>query len=53
MLRKCLKNDNLIEFGKLMNESNESLRVDYEVTGLELDALTDAAVKQPGFLVRG
>ncbi len=47
---QCLKNDNLIEFGKLMNESNESLRVDYEVTGLELDALTDAAVKQPGVL---
>ena len=30
-------------FGKLMNESHISLRDDYEVTGVELDALVEAA----------
>ncbi|WP_085506111.1 galactokinase [Thalassobacillus devorans] len=30
-------------FGRLMNESHESLRDDYEVTGKELDALAEAA----------
>ncbi|MGP4077047.1 galactokinase [Halobacillus sp. K22] len=30
-------------FGQLMNESHESLRDDYEVTGKELDALVEAA----------
>ncbi|MFQ3545437.1 galactokinase [Halobacillus rhizosphaerae] len=33
-------------FGRLMNESHVSLRDDYEVTGKELDALTEAAWKE-------
>ena len=33
-----------------MNASHESLRDDYEVTGPELDALVDAARKQPGVI---
>lgn len=37
-------------FGQLMNESHESLRDDYEVTGLELDAIVEAAWGQPGVL---
>ncbi|WP_173915560.1 galactokinase [Halobacillus sp. Marseille-Q1614] len=38
-----LKQGNVEEFGKLMNESHKSLRDDYEVTGKELDALAEAA----------
>ncbi|MGR3765896.1 galactokinase [Rossellomorea sp. NS-SX7] len=44
----CLKNGQLSEFGKLMNDSHTSLRDDYEVTGKELDALVEAAWNQPG-----
>jgi len=32
-----------------LNESHRSLRDDYEVTGFELDALVDAAMRSPGF----
>ncbi|MCG1021518.1 galactokinase [Sutcliffiella horikoshii] len=35
-------------FGQLMNDSHRSLRDDYEVTGLELDALVEAAWNQQG-----
>jgi len=38
-----LKAGDLKAFGKLMNESHESLRDDYEVTGKELDSLAAAA----------
>ncbi len=34
--------------GKLMNESDESLRTDYEVTCEQLDVMTDAARAAPG-----
>lgn len=47
---KALKDGNLLEFGKLMIASHESLRDDYEVTGIELDTLVDAALKQPGVI---
>lgn len=36
---EALKKGNLTEFGRLMKESHESLRDDYEVTGKELDTL--------------
>lgn len=36
---KVLKENNLVRFGQLMNESHDSLRNDYEVTGSELDTL--------------
>ncbi|MDQ6595687.1 galactokinase [Bacillus salipaludis] len=45
-----LKAGNLEAFGKLMNQSHLSLRDDYEVTGIELDRLVEAAWKQPGVL---
>lgn len=35
-------------FGQLMNESHDSLRDLYEVTGIELDTLVDEARKIPG-----
>lgn len=39
----ALQNDDLFEFGKLMNESHDSLKYDYEVTGIELDTLVESA----------
>jgi galactokinase len=40
---KVLKEGDLSFFGKLLKDSHYSLKNDYEVTGLELDAITDAA----------
>lgn len=45
-----LKNNDLVEFGKLVNASHISLHYDYEVTGIELDTLVEAAWQQPGVL---
>ncbi len=45
-----LKDGNLIEFGRLMNESHDSLRYDYEVTGFELDSLVDESRKIDGVI---
>ncbi|MGM0175225.1 galactokinase [Enterococcus sp. DIV0800] len=45
-----LEKGNLAAFGKLLNASHHSLRHDYEVTGIELDTLVDAAQKQDGVL---
>jgi galactokinase len=47
---KALNDNNLIEFGRLMNESHDSLKVDYEVTGVELDTLVDEARKVNGVI---
>lgn len=44
----ALRNNDLILFGKLMAESHESLKNDYEVTGIELDTIVEAALKQEG-----
>ena len=46
----ALKADDIEEFGRLMNESHVSLRDDYEVTGLELDTLVEAAWKIDGVI---
>lgn len=45
---KALESNEIEAFGKLMNASHESLREDYEVTGVELDTLVDLARKVPG-----
>ncbi|PAE43172.1 galactokinase [Bacillus sp. 7884-1] len=45
-----LRAGNLEAFGQLMNQSHISLRDDYEVTGVELDNLVEAAWKQPGVI---
>jgi galactokinase len=45
-----LKAGNLEAFGQLMNQSHISLRDDYEVTGVELDSLVEAAWNQPGVI---
>lgn len=43
-----LVNDDILNFAKLVNESGDSLREDYEVTGIELDTLVSAARKAKG-----
>lgn len=45
-----LQQGDLNGFGKLMNESHLSLRDDYEVTGLELDTLVQAAWEHEGVI---
>lgn len=47
---KALEKGNLEEFGKLMVESHESLRDQYEVSCFELDVLVDEALKIEGVL---
>ncbi len=45
---EALKNGDLAAFGKLLNESHYSLRDLYEVTGFELDTMTELARAQEG-----
>lgn len=40
---QALSSGDLVKFGELLNSSHISLRDDYEVTGIELDTLADAA----------
>ncbi len=47
---EALENDRLEEFGKLMIESHNSLRDDYEVTGIELDTLVSATLECKGVI---
>ncbi len=47
---EALQKGDIDLFGKLMNQSHESLRDDYEVTGPQLDALASAAWKVDGVL---
>lgn len=46
----ALKADDIVLFGRLMNESHVSLRDDYEVTGIELDTLVEEAWKVEGVI---
>lgn len=45
---KALQEKDLALFGRLMIASHDSLRDDYEVTGVELDTLVAEALKQEG-----
>jgi galactokinase len=47
---EVLKKGDLIRFGQLMNDSHDSLRDDYEVTGIELDTLVEESRKIPGVI---
>jgi len=47
---KVLKENNISRFGELMNQSHDSLKNDYEVTGLELDTLVYEGRKLPGVI---
>jgi galactokinase len=46
----CLLKSDMLQFGALMNSSHDSLKENYEVTGLELDTLVDEARKVPGVI---
>ena len=46
----ALQENDIEEFGRLMNASHVSLRDDYEVTGIELDTLVEEAWKVPGVI---
>ena len=43
LAKKALDEGDILTFGKLMNESHDSLRDDYCVTGIELDTLVNLA----------
>ncbi|PJN88379.1 galactokinase [Bacillus sp. mrc49] len=45
---RSLKEGDLSTFGNLMDESHLSMREDYEITGIELDTLVEAAWEQAG-----
>jgi galactokinase len=47
---KVLQSNNLARFGELMNQSHDSLKDDYEVTGFELDTLVYEGRKLPGVI---
>ena len=47
---EALKNDDVAEFGRLMNASHVSLRDDYEVSCEEIDILVDLAWKVDGVI---
>ena len=47
---RVLKGNDIERFGVLMNQSHDSLRYDYEVTGKELDTLAYEARKLPGVI---
>ena len=47
---QALESGDLVTFGKLMNESHDSLKDDYEVTGIELDTLVEEARKIDGVM---
>jgi galactokinase len=47
---RSLRQSDLAQFGQLMNASHDSLRDDYEVTGMELDTLVEEARKVEGVL---
>ncbi len=46
----CLYKNDMLQFGALMNASHESLRDNYEVTGIELDTLVEEAQKINGVI---
>ncbi|HEX7494299.1 MAG TPA: galactokinase [Bacteroidales bacterium] len=47
---KVLKDNNIVRFGELMNQSHDSLKDDYEVTGSELDTLVYEGRKLQGVI---
>ena len=46
----ALEKDDMLEFGRLMNESHESLKKDYEVSCFELDTMVDIARRINGVI---
>ncbi len=50
LAKACLEAGELQAFGQLLNASHESLKNDYEVTGIELDTLAETAQGLSGVL---
>ncbi|MDW4129457.1 galactokinase [Staphylococcus saprophyticus] len=50
LAHKALADNNFEQFGQLLNASHKSLKVDYEVTGIELDTLAETAQQVEGVL---
>lgn len=50
LAKTCLEAGELQAFGQLLNASHESLKNDYEVTGIELDTLAETAQGLSGVL---
>lgn len=50
LAKEALTTGDLVTFGQLLNASHQSLKNDYEVTGVELDTLAETAQKQSGVL---
>ena len=50
MAVEAMRNNSLADFGRLLVESHNSLRDDYEVSCRELDVLVEAALKNPACL---
>lgn len=47
---KALNQQDLTYFGNLLDRSHQSLKEDYEVTGIELDTIVEIAQKQQGII---
>lgn len=50
LAKQALSKGDLVEFGQLLDASHQSLQNDYEVTGIELDTLVQAAQQHAGVL---
>lgn len=50
LAKQALVHQELVQFGKLLNASHQSLQYDYEVTGIELDTLALTAQQFDGCL---
>nr|WP_206168039.1 galactokinase [Vagococcus vulneris] len=48
--KEALEAGDLVVFGQLMNESHQSLKADYEVTGNELDTIVELVQNQEGVI---
>jgi galactokinase len=48
--REAMKDGNMMQLGQLMNSSHQSLANDYEVTGVELDTITELSRNCSGVL---
>lgn len=47
---ECMNSGDFVTLGRLMNESHESLRTDFEVSCEELDVMAEIVRSQPGIL---
>ena len=46
-MKECIANNNVIDAGKILTESHNSLKQDYEVSCKEIDFLIDISMEHP------